>query len=177
MTDQIAKTGYAKGLQFLQALHQQVKKSGVPEGDLPTVTITSTSISVTAWVWARSFRGTEEEQAEQVRVDLEERIARLVDLFPGAAWVKNDPTKSSFDDSYYKLNGKWENVSIVIYTARAAVCERVVVMTHTEVKEVPDPEFVAEAPMVTVTEEKEIVEWQCNSALARKTSPLQAVTV
>lgn len=58
------------------------------------------------------------------------------------------------------------HVTVDAYAARDEVCERVVVGTREETKEVPDPEALAAVPTVTVTETVEDVEWRCLPLLA-----------
>lgn len=59
-------------------------------------------------------------------------------------------------------------VSLHIYTDRQKICERVVVGTREETKEVPDPDLLKQVPKVTVTETVEDVEWRCMPLLAEE---------
>lgn len=52
-------------------------------------------------------------------------------------------------------------VEIVLADERKQVCTRVVTGTETVTEEVPDPAYIADAPMVTVTHEVETIEWRC----------------
>ena len=45
------------------------------------------------------------------------------------------------------------------------VCERVVVGTETVTREEPDPEALKQVPTVTVTEEREVIEWRCPESI------------
>jgi hypothetical protein len=77
-------------------------------------------------------------------------------LFP-SSWSKNDPKKSTYDASYYKLTGAWEGVAVVVLEDRAAVCERVQVGTTVVEHE------AAEA----YTEERPVYEYECSPLLAK----------
>lgn len=61
-------------------------------------------------------------------------------------------------------------VTASVYAPRNEVCDRVVVGTREETKEVPDPEALAAVPKVTVTETVEDVEWRCMPLLQEATS-------
>ena len=113
------------------------------------------------------------------RVNLEERIAAIVDaLGEGVEWEKNDPTKEEY---YYKLSTLWHGARLTITTSREAVCEKVVVLETEREDEVPDPEltktFMDAVPKVKVMVKDTITEWQCNSALAAATAPKHTRTV
>jgi hypothetical protein len=121
-------------------------------------------------------------QNELRRVDLEKRIAAILDGIEARGgvegeWEKNDPT----DDSYsYTLSAKWMGANVRISCNRDAVCEKVIVLETEREEEVPDPEIqekVLQAiPKVKRTVKETISEWQCNTALAEKTAPKYAVT-
>lgn len=116
---------------------------------------------------------------EHRRVDLEQRIAAIVDaLGEGVVWEKNDPTK---DEYYYTLSTSWHGAALQISTSREDVCEKVVVLETEHEEEVPDPEkheiFLAAVPKVKVMVKDTITEWQCNQALAEKTAPKHTRTV
>lgn len=66
-------------------------------------------------------------------------------------------------DNWMDFSGTYKGVDWEVTTGREAVCERVVVGTEIVEEEVPDPD----APRITVTTEKEIVEWKCDSLLAK----------
>ena len=55
----------------------------------------------------------------------------------------------------------WGPVSLHVYAGREQMCERIVVGTHEETKQVPDPELLAAVPTLTVTEVVEDVQWRC----------------
>ncbi len=75
----------------------------------------------------------------------------------GGRWDKRE---TSVRDSFILERELVPGVKVQVWTDREAVCERVVVGTETV--EVPDPDF--EAPTVTV--EREVVEWRCESLLS-----------
>lgn len=57
-------------------------------------------------------------------------------------------------------------ISLHVYAGRGEVCERIVLGTHEETQEVPDPELLAQVPLVTRTVTVEDVEWRCSPLLA-----------
>lgn len=57
-------------------------------------------------------------------------------------------------------------VTVAALGHRAEVCERVVVGTETVTKKVKDPDALAAVPEIEVTEEVEIVRWDCHPILA-----------
>lgn len=103
------------------------------------------------------------------RVDLEERMAAIVlALGEDVEWEKNDP---SVDSWTYRLSTTWHGCKLSITTWREDVCEQVVVLETEREDEVPDPELLAEVPLVKVTVIDKITEWQCNERLAAVTAP------
>lgn len=84
------------------------------------------------------------------------RIARAY----GAATTKD------ITESMHNLMCDFGRVKVKVLAMREEVCERVVVGTETVTKTVKDPEILATVPEVEVTEEVEIVEWQCRPLLA-----------
>lgn len=72
-----------------------------------------------------------------------------------------------YSTDYAKVAVTFSPAVVVTHQAdRAEVCERVVVGTETVTKLVPDPAKLAAVPEVEVSEEVEIVEWQCLPLLA-----------
>lgn len=69
------------------------------------------------------------------------------------------------DDSFLSLVRHFGPHKIDAYALHSRVCERVVVRTETVATEVPDPEALKQVPTVTVTEEREIVEWRCPESI------------
>lgn len=65
------------------------------------------------------------------------------------------------DDQYFGVEIGFGWMRLYVYTARDAVCERVVTGTREVVEEVPDPD----APKVMVTRTEEIVEYRCGPLL------------
>lgn len=172
-------TGVKRGafhseLQFLSGLSRALNKSSVKQ--LPKVEFGAGGRTEVRWyIWGEDdWNLPEDERREKKRIGIEEEFAKIIDLFPGAAWEKNDPTGGSYGESYYEMKGRWEDVEIRIVTGRTDVCERVVVLEHDVTEEVPDPEYMKAVPLVKVTEKKQVVEWQCNTALAQKTAALDA---
>ena len=68
-------------------------------------------------------------------------------------------------DSFLNLDRQFGPHSIRAYASHERVCERVVVRTETVTREEPDPEALKNVPTVTVTEEREIVEWRCPDSI------------
>lgn len=164
------RQGFDREILFLSGLSGKMIAAGMTER--PQVVMGPSGTSVKFYVWGKDdWDVPADMRAEVKRVGIEEQIAAAVDLFPGAVWEKNDPTAGSYNESYYELKAKWDDVTITIVTDRGSVCERVVVLEHDVTEEVPDPEQVAKIPLVKVTQKKQVVEWQCNAALAEKTAP------
>ncbi len=69
------------------------------------------------------------------------------------------------DDTFLKLQRDFGGISLRFVFYRKLVCQRRVVGTKTVTERVPDPE-AAPPPMVEVTKEREIVEWDCPPLLA-----------
>lgn len=65
-------------------------------------------------------------------------------------------------DTLYTLSKQFGPVQLDVVFLRDIVCERRVVGTKAVTEKVPDPG----APLVEITREEEIVEWDCPSALA-----------
>lgn len=161
---------FASEIEFLSGLSQALAGSKVAK--LPKVELNMGRVDCRFYYWGTDrWDLPEEERREAKRLGIEAEIAAVVDLFPGAEWKKNDPT-GDYGGSYYQLQAQWENVTITILTERKDVCERVVVLEHDVTEEVPDPEILKSVPLVKVTQKKQVVEWQCNTALAEKTAPL-----
>ncbi len=133
--------------------------------------------------WDERYVLKDKRTADLRRVDLETKIAAILDAieeFGGieGEWEKNSPE----DDAYsYTLIGKWQGANVRISCNRDAVCEKVVVLETEREEEQPDPEWLEKvtsaAPKVKVKVTDTITEWQCNSALAEKTKPMYARTV
>jgi hypothetical protein len=87
----------------------------------------------------------------------------------GGKWEKH------VDETDFHLTRSFGPHTITLFVGRENVCERVITHTETITHEVPDPEFVANIPTVTVTEEVEHVEWVCPPSLLAPDS-LDAVT-
>lgn len=74
------------------------------------------------------------------------------------------------DGDRFELHRSFGVITLVASATRGDVCERVVIGTHEVTHEVPDPEVVASAPKVTVTEMVEDVKWVCPPLLAEASS-------
>lgn len=168
---EVKKDAFRTHLMFLSGLADALGRT--PEIEKPQVTFFPGSGTTTVY-WAmwgtEDWNLTEEDRKRDKREKLEAAFAAIVDLFPGAEWEKNEPT-GIYGENYYELKGTFENVTIEIVTQRKDVCERVVVLEHDVVEEVPDPEILKSVPLVKKTIQKQVVEWQCNTALAEKTAP------
>lgn len=67
--------------------------------------------------------------------------------------------KKKYNSSNYILEARFFGIIFTIKAPRTTVCEKVV--TGTELREVPDPDYVP-PPVPMVTAPVEIVEWVCN---------------
>ena len=147
-------------------------KEKFPDGDYSAMTFSVTAkegLCVKLHCWGL----TRDENGEYMKAEAE--MLKHVALFgPDVKWERNAPVAESYSDTYYEMTGLWHGVSggphavrVTLLASRADLCERVVVMTHTEKEMVPDPELVKDIPLKEVEVVKEIVEWQCNEALSR----------
>ena len=73
--------------------------------------------------------------------------------------------EKSSDETWFNVSRKFGQHVLEVYTARDSVCERVVTKTETVTEMVPDPDYVATAPMVEVERTIEEVEWVCPPSL------------
>lgn len=82
----------------------------------------------------------------------------------GAHVVKDiDPSQRKYAAVYLEFGSM---VRVQVYAEAEQVCERVVVGTHTEEVEVPDPEALAAVPTVKTEKVVEDYEWRCHPILA-----------
>lgn len=84
------------------------------------------------------------------------------DEFVDAVRMLGTGDKTS-DDSYFNVTRRFGPVAVQAYTPRATVCQRVVTGVRTVTRQVPDPD----APLVTVTEEVEDVDWVCEPSILK----------
>ena len=63
------------------------------------------------------------------------------------------------------------DVTVKMLASRDEVCERVVTGVETVTETVPDPELVAQVPLVEVNRAVELVEWVCRPLLAVASCP------
>lgn len=69
-------------------------------------------------------------------------------------------------ESQYNLSITFGSLKTSALAQRGDVCERKQVGTETVTKSVPDPAKLAEVPIVEVTEEVPVYEWECKPLLA-----------
>lgn len=81
-------------------------------------------------------------------------------------------TYGEMGEGYFNARVPMRALTIELTDLRAKVCERVVTGVEVVTEDVPDPEYIAAAPTVTVTRNVEQVEWRCGSILA----PSEAVS-
>lgn len=86
-------------------------------------------------------------------------IRTFIRAFPG-------PKVKNFDSAMAEVSASVGPVSVNLSTIRDSVCERVVVGTKDETREVPDPEALANIPCTEVTVTEDIIEWRCEPLLA-----------
>lgn len=94
-------------------------------------------------------------------VTSKERMAEYVRVLKAAGAT----IRKGADTKYFNVDCTLGPVTLHVYAAREAVCERVVVGTETVTKTVPDPALLAEVPEIKVTEDVEIVRWDCHPIL------------
>ncbi|MCM6776234.1 hypothetical protein NDR87_18930 [Nocardia sp. CDC159] len=83
--------------------------------------------------------------------------------------IAAEPIRKEFrdgGDGYFDAVVPLKALTLRLTDLREVVCERVVTGVETVTEEVPDPEYVAAAPKVTVTREVESFEWKCAPILA-----------
>lgn len=95
--------------------------------------------------------------------DDERQVAAQVIRGIGGEWAKQTYAGKG-PETLLAFQRSLAGLRLDVTVHRAAVCERVVVGTHTVTKQVPDPAVAV--PMVEVTEEIEQVEWRCSPLLA-----------
>ena len=100
-----------------------------------------------------------------VHLNSSDRIAEMTNL-GRIARRHGATTTKDVTESMHNLVCDFGGVKTKVLAYREEVCERVVVGTETVTKTVKDPEILATVPEVEVTEEVEIVEWQCKPLLA-----------
>ena len=139
--------------------------------DSTATTVEPTPVDLKRHEYIRGLRDLADFLDERPEVDVSEldTAARVFwyvreDELADAARTLGRAEKTA-DESYVKLERRFGPHVVQAYTAHEGVCERVVVGTETVTREVPDPELVAEVPTITVTEEREIVEWRCPPSL------------
>lgn len=91
-----------------------------------------------------------------------ERVALWTRLLPGRKTKQEGGTLGDV----LRIKGTLRGLPFRIICDREEVCEKRVLRTETVTETVPDPDYVAAAPLVERTTEREIVEWHCHSILA-----------
>lgn len=100
-------------------------------------------------------------------------LAAMTRLLDGKREKEVDESSSSHG---FRVKGSIRGLRVIIYADRDQVCTRRVVGTETVTEQIPDPEYVDKAPLVEVTTERQIVEWDCGSLLADEPTTLGAAS-
>lgn len=79
----------------------------------------------------------------------------------GGHWAKGTAGEYFYLERDFGGSSKYSRVKVSLNTHRGNVCERVQVGTET--KTIPDPDLVAEVPLVEV--EEPVYEWQCPESI------------
>ena len=90
-----------------------------------------------------------------------------------AAWARALPGRKQKDpvDNLYRLSGALRGLKLMVVCNREEVCEKRVLRTETVTETVPDPVYVAAAPLVERETELEIVEWVCTPSILAEPEP------
>lgn len=93
-----------------------------------------------------------------------------------AAWARVLPGRKDKRErgEYLDLHGAFRGLHIKVIANREAVCEKVVIGTETVTEIVPDPVYIASAPMIERETEREIVEWVCPPSILADAEPVGA---
>lgn len=92
---------------------------------------------------------------------MKDTLRALRRAFGGGVWKKNDPSSNSFAETYYELTREWNGATVVLSAYRSKVCQ-MTVREEEYTEEVPDPNYVADVPTITVTRTRKVTEWHCN---------------
>lgn len=98
-----------------------------------------------------------------------EQLTAWAKALPGRKEKK--PRGDAFD-----LTGTVRGVHIKVICNRDNVCEKVVLGTETVTETVPDPEYMAAAPLVERETEREIVKWVCAPSILAEDEPVGAAS-
>lgn len=84
-----------------------------------------------------------------------------------ASWARALPGRKSkgANNNLYQLSGALRGLKLQVLCSRDEVCEKRVLRTETVTETVPDPEYVAAAPLVERETEREVVEWICTPSI------------
>lgn len=90
-----------------------------------------------------------------------------------AAWARALPGRKDKTPSgdYFRLTGGLRGLKLMVLCDRGEVCEKRVLRTETVTETVPDPVYVAAAPLVERETEREIVEWVCAPSILTEPEP------
>jgi len=94
------------------------------------------------------------DERESPRAVMAETIRQFMPIATG-------PIEKNYRGDYFDALIPLRSVKVRLTDERAQVCTRVVTGVETVTEDIPDPEYVAAAPMVTQTREVETVEWTC----------------
>lgn len=128
----------------------------MPQPTFETLSATSQRAEIKVHLWM-PLRGAEgDTDAERMK----DSIRAVRRAFGIQTWTKNVPG-DYFSDSYHEVTTEWNGVRVRIITDRSSICE-VSFREEEYTEEVPDPEQVAEIPLVTVTKTRRVREVVCN---------------
>lgn len=82
--------------------------------------------------------------------------------------IASGPAEKHYDSDYFKAAIPLRAVKLRLTDERSQVCTRMVTGTETVTEEIPDPGYIAAAPMVTVTSERDVVEWKCEPLMGSR---------
>lgn len=91
-----------------------------------------------------------------------EQLAMWARVLPG----QKDKQAGGTTDQFLMLGANLRGIRIEVQADRDDVCERIVLGKKTVVETVPDPAYMAAAPMVERETVEEIVEWRCGAILS-----------
>lgn len=92
--------------------------------------------------------------------------AATMAAFATAAVRAGAKVTKSGNDSFFHTFLSWGPVGLKVYAEREQVCERVVTGSEVVKETVPDPERLAQVPLVEVEKVVETYEWKCAPLLA-----------
>jgi hypothetical protein len=103
--------------------------------------------------------------ASEDRGDPREVMAEIIrQLKP----IASEPIGKQYGDKWFHADVQMRAIRLRLTEERENVCTRVVTGTETVTEEVPDPEYIAKAPVIKQTREVETVEWQCEPLMGSR---------